>query len=279
MRPIDDRDFRIVSFPKSRLATVDVGRFGAGRHSMFALLEVDVSSARQRLRQLRQQGHDISFTSWVIKCIGECVANNPQAHAIRLRRRKLVLFDDVDIAIPVEKEVDSHAVPLPLLIKSTNKKSLVEIDREIKEALWHQISSEHDYILSEHTFAKGTLRLYYLLPQFLRILIWRMIFGNPFRARRHSGTVMVTTVNAIGKSSAWILPTRSMHNLSFALGTIIEKPWVVENKIEIREVLNLTVSFDHDVIDGAPARRFMQELTRVLEKGEVPLMDEIPKEK
>jgi hypothetical protein len=270
-----DRHYRIVTFPKSRLSTLDVGRYGAGRHSMFGLLEVDVTNARQRLRSLRQQGHDVSFTAWTIKCIGDCVARNPMAHAIRLHRRQLVLFEDVDIAIPVEKDMGGTAAPLPLLIKSTNQKSVLEVDREIKEAVRHDVSNEHDYILGEHSFASTALKLYYTLPQFVRLWTWRLIFGNPFRAKKHSGTVLVTTVNAIGRVSAWLLPTRSMHGLSFALGTITKKPWVHENKVQVREILNLTVSLDHDVIDGVPARRFLQDLIRDLEKGEVRLMNPI----
>ena len=31
-------------------------------------------------------------------------------------------------------------------------------------------------------------------------------------------------------------------------------------RVEIREYLNLTITFDHDVVDGAPAARFAQRL-------------------
>jgi len=82
---------------------------------------------------------------------------------------------------------------------------------------------------------------------------------------------MVTTVNAVGPFSGWIVPTRSMHGLSFALGTITRKPWVHGGQIAQREILNLTVSMDHDVIDGAPARRFIQDLIKHIENGEVRL--------
>ena len=261
--------YRIIQFPKSRLATVDVGRYGARRHHMRALLEVDVTSARAALRRFRQQGQDISFTAWIIKCIGDCIARHPEAHAIRLGRRRLVLFEDVDIAIPVERRVDGQDVPLPLLITSTNRKSAGEIDQEIKAGIAHTITTERDYVLSRHGFAEHVLKLYYALPGFLRVWLWRRVFGNPFRARKHSGTVVVTTVNAIGPFSAWIVPTRSLQGLCFALGTITKKPWIHEGRIDAREILNLTVCLDHDVIDGAPARRFMQDLVRHIEKGEV----------
>jgi len=191
------------------------------------------------------------------------------AHGLRLGRRQLVLFEDVDVAIPVEKEVDGEAVPLPLAIKSANQKSMLQIDQEIKAAIGHDVTDEHDYILSTHSFDTTALRLYYSLPQFLRLWIWKLIFGNPFRSQKHSGTVLVTTVNAIGKSSAWVIPTRSMIGLSFALGTITKKPWVHNNEVKVREILNLTVSLDHDVIDGAPARRFMQDLIKSLENADI----------
>jgi hypothetical protein len=262
MKPIDHR---IVDYPVSRLATVDVGRFGLRRHSMFGLLEVDVTGARSRLRQLRREGQEVSFTAWVIKTIGDCVARNPLVHALRWRRRTLIAFNEVDIAMPIERIVDGKGVPLPLLIRKTNLRTVQDIQREIGEALAKPISDERDFILGTHAFSRVALRSYYALPQAIRLFIWNRLFSSPFRARRHSGTVMVTTVNAIGASSGWILPTRTMHNLTLSLGSISRKPWVVDGKLAVRDILNLTVAFDHDVIDGVPARKFVQDLVRQME--------------
>jgi pyruvate/2-oxoglutarate dehydrogenase complex dihydrolipoamide acyltransferase (E2) component len=51
------------------------------------------------------------------------------------------------------------------------------------------------------------------------------------------------------------------------LGGIEEKPGVVNGEIAIREYLSVTISFDHDVIDGAPAARFAQRLKELIESG------------
>ncbi len=260
-------DYELLRFSESRRATMDTGRLGRDRHYMFGLLEVDVTRARRELRRLRRQGPPVSFTAWMVKSIGDSVAAHPSVHATVHGRNQLVLFRDVDIAIPVESDVGQGTAPLPVLIKATNRKSLQEIDREIQAAVDRRISDERDYILSPHSFSRWTLKLYYRLPQWLRVLFLRILVADPFRARRHSGTVTVTTVNAIGSASAWILPTRSWHNLFFALGTITRKPWVVAGEVKVREILNLTVGFNHDVVDGAPARRFMQHLVRTLEAG------------
>jgi pyruvate/2-oxoglutarate dehydrogenase complex dihydrolipoamide acyltransferase (E2) component len=42
---------------------------------------------------------------------------------------------------------------------------------------------------------------------------------------------------------------------------------VVEGRIEPREILNLTVSFDHDIVDGGPATRFVRRLVELIECG------------
>jgi pyruvate/2-oxoglutarate dehydrogenase complex dihydrolipoamide acyltransferase (E2) component len=70
----------------------------------------------------------------------------------------------------------------------------------------------------------------------------------------------------IGKINGWVIPV-SVHPLSFAVGSIIKKPGVVDDRIEIREYLYITVSVDHDVVDGAPAVRALSKLTKLVEKG------------
>ena len=54
---------------------------------------------------------------------------------------------------------------------------------------------------------------------------------------------------------------------SYSHGSIINKPVLIDNKIENREHLCLTVSFDHDIVDGAPAARFMNDLIEEIKSG------------
>jgi pyruvate/2-oxoglutarate dehydrogenase complex dihydrolipoamide acyltransferase (E2) component len=46
------------------------------------------------------------------------------------------------------------------------------------------------------------------------------------------------------------------------------KPAVVDGCIEIREFLSVTLTFDHDVVDGAPAARFAQRFAELIERGD-----------
>ena len=55
--------------------------------------------------------------------------------------------------------------------------------------------------------------------------------------------------------------------LNITLGGIGVKPGVVDGQIAIRDYLSLTISFDHDIIDGAPAARFTGRLKELIESG------------
>ena len=81
------------------------------------------------------------------------------------------------------------------------------------------------------------------------------------------GTVGITAVGMFGEGhGGWgIFPMN--HTLGLVVGSIAWKPAVVEGRIEPREILNLTVVFDHDVIDGAPAARFVHRLVELIESG------------
>jgi len=59
----------------------------------------------------------------------------------------------------------------------------------------------------------------------------------------------------------------TIHPICFALGSIVKKPGIFEGEITPREYLYMTVLINHDVIDGAPAARFISRLTALMEGG------------
>jgi len=263
----EGKGYEVVTFPKSRLATLDLGRLYRGKHYMFGLLEVDVTNGRMAARELRSKGQPVSFTAWMIKAIGNAIARNPGVQSIGHGRNRTVLFDSVDIALPVEKSVEGALAPVPLLIRDVDTKTASAIQEEIDVARQRSVADEGDFVLGPRQLSRTSLRLYYALPQWLRLRLMRWLLSDPSRAKRYAGTAIVTTVNAVGRSAGWILPTRNMHSLAVAFGSITKKPWVIDNQVGIREILHLTIVFDHDVVDGMPAQRFTQDLVRHIEKG------------
>ena len=76
----------------------------------------------------------------------------------------------------------------------------------------------------------------------------------------------LTAVGMIGKGSSWGILADAM-TLNIIVGGIAEKPGAVDGHIAMRDYLSMTISFDHDVIDGAPAARSTQRLKELIESG------------
>jgi Pyruvate/2-oxoglutarate dehydrogenase complex, dihydrolipoamide acyltransferase (E2) component, and related enzymes len=258
-------DYRTETFPLSRIATVDIGQTGLKKHHIKALIELDVTEPRQLIREKKKLSGKISFNAWLIKCISLAVENCPQVHAVRKGGQKLVLFEDIDISVVIEREVEGQKVPLPYVIRQTNTKSIADIYDEVRSGQKQSIEGEDDYVLGESK-NRFLMKLYYSLPGFIRRLVWKHIISSPFLTKENMGTVMITSIGMIGKINGWVIPV-SVHPLCFAVGAIVKKPGVVKDRIEIREYLYITVLVDHDVIDGAPAVRALSRLTRMVESG------------
>lgn len=261
-----EKEYTVQSFPASRQFTMDVGRIGINRHHIKALLEIDVTDARGKIKRKRAgSGEKISFTSWVAGCIGRAVSEHRNVNALRKGRNGLVIFDDVDMSLVVEKEVDGVRVPLPMVLRKVNEKSIGEIFTEIELAKGRKIIGASDYVLEKNR-PKEPIRLFTLLPQFIRLWIWKIMLSSPLRVKKMMGTVILTSVGMMGEANGWFIPY-SIHTLCFALGPIVKKPGVKKNNIGVREYLKMTILIDHDVIDGAPALRFASRLVELMETG------------
>lgn len=85
------------------------------------------------------------------------------------------------------------------------------------------------------------------------------------------GTFTITNYGAVGG----LFGTPIIHHPEVAilgLGRILERPVIVDGEVEVRKVLPLSLSFDHRVVDGAEAARFMNTLIRYLEDPDLILL-------
>ena len=115
-----------------------------------------------------------------------------------------------------------------VVIHNADQKSLIEISKSIKDKVDR---------------ARGAK----LLPQDVR-----------------GGTFTITNVGMFGTlmNTPIINPPESA---ILGVGTIQKKPVVINDKIVIRSMMFLCLTYDHRIIDGTPAIRFLQEVRRLLE--------------
>ena len=87
------------------------------------------------------------------------------------------------------------------------------------------------------------------------------------------GTFTITNVGVLGGVFATPIPNHPEAAI-LATGRILEKPCVWKGKIEARKILPLSLTFDHRILDGAEAARFMNDLKAYLEDPNQLLIEE-----
>jgi pyruvate/2-oxoglutarate dehydrogenase complex dihydrolipoamide acyltransferase (E2) component len=81
------------------------------------------------------------------------------------------------------------------------------------------------------------------------------------------GAISVTAVGMFGKDALFFVPLGGA--VLVTVGSIVERVRIADGKPEAREHLCLTVSFDHAIVDGAPAARFAKRLSEIMSSGEM----------
>ncbi len=245
-------------FPKARVATFDICDVGQRRHHIPALIEVDVTDGRKRIRELKRGGRRISFTAWLLKLIAGTIKDHEDVAAFLRGKSELIIFDDINISMIVEMSSDGHKIPIPFVFQKVQEHSVESITKQIQDAKSGDLLGV--------VGSKKLELLYYYLPGFLRRIFWRFMLKSPRFAFGRMGNVAVTSLGMMGNANGWFIPI-SVHPVCFGIGKVSKKAKVIEERVEIREILNITVLMDHDVIDGAQMARFISDFTRRVESS------------
>ena len=124
----NNENYQIIPFQKIRRLMVDGGRMARQKHLIHGLVEMDVTDARRLIHDHKSRtGETLSFTAFVMACLGRAVDMNKHMQAYRTWREQLVIFDDMDVNTMFEVEVDGRKMIRPHIIRSVNRKTLRDI--------------------------------------------------------------------------------------------------------------------------------------------------------
>ena len=166
------------------------------------------------------------------------------------------MFDDVDVATVIERDVEGQKIPVAYVIRAVNHKTFREIHTEIRA---FQVQETTKSVL-------GFTTLPFLPASLLTQILYRILRTFPHLHKRVVGTIGVTAVGMFGKGYGWGLPVAAA-SLAITLGGLATKPGVIDDHIAIRDYLCMTLSFDHRITDGGPAARFANRLKDLIESG------------
>ena len=258
------KGYEISKYPESRKLVVDLMEQASKKHHVKGIITLDITDPRKIFRNYKEKtGNSLSFTGWIIACVGKAVSKHKEINSYK-KRNKIYTFDDFDVGIIMERELGGKRVPTKYIIRRADKKGFKEIHDEIRSV--QAKKSDSPVLGSKKDKATRTLSFFASLPRFLRKIVWWYINNNPPLRKKFLGTATITSVGMFARIGGWAIVISS-ETLHVMIGGISKRPVVVNNKVEVRECVDLTLMVDHVVVDGAPFTRFVQTLTEVVEGG------------
>ncbi|WP_375386004.1 dihydrolipoamide acetyltransferase family protein [uncultured Microbacterium sp.] len=89
--------------------------------------------------------------------------------------------------------------------------------------------------------------------------------GKTTPADQSGGTITITNIGVFGMDAGTPIINPGEVGI-VALGTIRQKPWVVDGEVRPRWVTTVSGSFDHRVVDGDGVSRFIADIASILEE-------------
>jgi pyruvate dehydrogenase E2 component (dihydrolipoamide acetyltransferase) len=77
------------------------------------------------------------------------------------------------------------------------------------------------------------------------------------------GTITITNVGMFGVDNGTPILNRGEAAI-LCFGAVRPMPWVVDGEVVVRQVTQLSLSFDHRVVDGQLGSQFLADVGRVL---------------
>jgi pyruvate/2-oxoglutarate dehydrogenase complex dihydrolipoamide acyltransferase (E2) component len=247
--------FEYVKLPNERLNIVDMISV-VGRAAIPATLfyDVDATWAEEVRDRYKAAGHKVTITAILIKAIALAQHGHPTTRTQMLPNGRLVQFNVVEAQFTVERFVNDQPGLFFGSIKKPDETALIDITEELR--VYGSEPIENVPVLAlEHKFSQ--------YPHWLRQTIIYLGTRIPSMRLRYMGATF--GLSSLGKYGARNLISPSVITAMFCIGEVEKRPIVIDDKIEIRPQLSIVLNFDHRVIDGASAARFMTDVIRYLQ--------------
>lgn len=254
MKADSSYEIRPLSFlRKAVIASASTTRM---KNTIHSITEIDISEPRKKIKEYNEsKGVKLSFTGYIVSCLAKIIKKYPEFNSF-ISGNKKVILKDIIINVLVEREIGGESVPEPLPIKRCSEKTLIDITDEIRLV---QKKAENGFgSLSNSKWF--TLIPSWLLKTFVNVADKNIKMGVEY------GKIAVTSAGMFSKEPVWFVPHGSS-TVTVTIGSIINRILKIKEEYIEHEHLCITVSFDHDLIDGAPASRFMNDFILEIKSG------------
>ncbi|MBE5102251.1 2-oxo acid dehydrogenase subunit E2 [Priestia aryabhattai] len=247
---------KVLNYPKQRKHTYHFLDYAKEFSPVYLSIEVDFNNIQQaRERIFIESATKISYITFIIKSISQVLKKYPKANAAVKGAffPKIAFYEDVIAKFTLDKTIDDERIVLSGKVLNGDTKSLEMIQSDIdhyKNSAFQEVE-EFKSIHKLHS-----------LPTWLGNILYKKNVDNLEKRHNIQGTFTVTSLGH--KPIKHFYPITSS-TLCFGIGSIEEQPKVIKDRVEIRPILPICLTFDHRAIDGALAADILTEIKTHLE--------------
>ena len=160
---------------------------GWKKHTIHALIEIDVTNARKKIKHHYEHTKEkISFTGWIVKCVADVISKQKELNSFRKGKNHIVYFDDVDIAIPVERSYNNEQIPMAYIVRKTQEKTLQQITEEIRSVQHQKLDGKKQVLGESFTPLE---RFVFSAPNFIKKFLLWIVKHRPLMKKKHMGVL------------------------------------------------------------------------------------------
>lgn len=227
---------------------------GRGSVPTYMFYEIDMTWAETLRAELKEKGVKVTATAILLKAIGIAQRLHPASRTAILPWGRTVTFNDIVAGFTVERYVGQQPAVFFGSIEAPDSKPLVQVAEELRAYGEDDITTVPQLDI-EHRFNN--------MPWlFRRFILWLGMRFPKVRLRYMGATF---GVSSLGKFGCRGLIPPCVSTSTFGVGCVEPRAVVREGNIVVRPMMTLILNFDHRLIDGGPAARFMQDVQKLLE--------------
>ena len=178
----------------------------------------------------RDGGPHITYTDILVAAIARALKDNPILNST-VRDDAIVVWEDINVGVAVALDGGLEGGLIVPVVKDADRKTVLEISKEVSSLV-------------------EKARIGKLLPDDV-----------------NGGTFTLTNLGAVGGGYLFATPIINQPQTAIlGTGSISDRAVVRDGQVVVRPVMTYSLTTDHRAIDGAPAARFIDGLTKLLER-------------
>jgi pyruvate/2-oxoglutarate dehydrogenase complex dihydrolipoamide acyltransferase (E2) component len=251
------KDYEVVGYPANRAMTSEFLEWSRKHRQFHMTAVVNVEKIAAFMEEQERRLTPVPLMAILLKAFGMTVREHPEARTLYYTPpSRLVRFEHCTATVPAERDHEGERFVFFVNIKDCDTRTLRDMTFELERLKYADIRDIPEF--------EWWVRLS-RMPRIFRKALYLPLQKIPFIRAVGSGVFGVTMTEAGNVDE--FLPMAAA-TVTFAVGSMKERP-VAENGVVVaRKTLAFTVLFDQRAIDNAPASRFFEACVRRVENPE-----------